>query len=183
MKITILPYCEVDGIRTIPNSDIRGFYDRMVKDGVADTVFHAGDVTSPNDFLKHVRSPGVFLYVVESGGDPAGLIWLTHVEFRSCRVHFTAFSEFMGPGSVDIGGSAISTIMFMKNPGTGDYLFDSLFGLLPAFNTRALKWLEAVGMKRTGVMPKSLWSEKKRMSVDGILFCLTRDILEETNHG
>lgn len=172
-NVAIIPYCKVDGIRTFMDKEIKAFYDRMVKDGIADIVFHDGDVRSSSDFLKKMKIGEVALYVVHSGDDPAGLIWLTNFEARSCRVHFAAFSEYWGKDSVDIGKKAIDRVLCMTDDG-GGYIFDVLLGLIPSRNIRAVKWLNKVGLQTVGEIPNALWDSSEQCSISGTLLYLTR---------
>jgi len=173
--VAIVPYCEVDGIRTFKDSEIKTFYDRMVRDGVAPIVFHAGDVRSPSEFLQKMKSPGVSLYIVFlNNGTIAGIIWLTHFEGKSCRVHFTSFSEVWNEDTALIGREAIRQVLHMPDSSDVGYLFDVLIGLIPSRNVRAIKWLKKVGLQVSGEIPNSLWDAEEKKSISGTLLYLTR---------
>lgn len=177
--VRIIPYTRVDGVPTYKDSEIKGFFKRIVRDGLKDIVFHAGDIRTPQDFLKEARdSRRMILYVVYAGNLEAGLIWLTHFEARTCRCHFTSFSETWGMDTVSIGRAAISQVMYGKAAG-GEYLFDVLLGLTPSANIRAIRWLEKVGLKKAGEVPSILWDDLHQKTIPGTLMYLTRDCIPQ----
>lgn len=173
--VGVIPYCEIDGVRTFKDSEIMEFYDRMVEDGIAPIVFHAGDVRSPIDFLKKMKGSGTALYIVFYGDDPVGLIWLTHFEAKTCRVHFASFSEVWDQDTVGIGKEAINQVLYMTvSPESDDFVFDVLLGLIPSRNVRAIKWLNKVGLTVAGEIPNALWDAEENQSIPGTLLYLTR---------
>lgn len=173
-KTTIIPYCEVNGIRTFKDSEIMDFYRRMQRDGFDRWVFISGDITSPETFLKEMKRFGAAtLYVVFHGEIDVGMFWLTHFEHRSCRAHFTTFSEAKGLDTVAIGREAIRQIMYLKTRG-GDYVFDVIMGLTASENRAAVRWIEKVGFRRIGEIPNAMWHAERQESVPAVLTCLTR---------
>jgi len=173
LKVAVCPYCERDGLRTFRDTEVMAFYDRMAMDGTVNIIFHAGDIRSSKDFLKRMKNPGAALYVVFYGEDIVGLIWLTHFEGKSCRVHFTSFSEVWNEDTVSIGKAAIRQILYMYDD-NNDYVFDVLLGLIPSRNMRAVKWLKKMGLKEVGEIPNALWDAEEGESIPGTLLHLTR---------
>jgi len=172
--IKIKPYCAIDGIPTFKDSEVKGFYGRVERDGLKDIVFMHGDIPNAETFLEEMnRAGGSSLFVVYANELQAGLIWLNHFEGRSARVHFTSFSEAWGMDTVQIGRNAIRQIMYMTS-NSGEYVFDVLLGLTPSRNVRALRWLEKVGLKKAGEIPFCMWDANQQMSVPGTLMYLTR---------
>lgn len=171
MPVKIVPYCHVDGVPTYKDSEVRKFFARIVRDGLKDIIFHAGDVTTENQFLARMKASTTSMYVVYADDIEAGLIWLTHFEGKSCRVHFTSFSEVWGMDTVSIGRDAIRQVLYMRDA-SGDYVFDVLLGLIPAQNIRAVKWLAKVGLVQACMIPNALWNGDE--SIPGTLLYLTR---------
>jgi hypothetical protein len=171
--VTIMPYCEVDGIRLFTDTEVKGFYNRIERDGLKEIVFPHGDILSAQDFLQEMKSGRSLLYVVYADKLQAGLIWLNRFESKTCRVHFTSFSESWGMDTVHIGREAIKQILYMTSA-DGCYVFDALLGLTQADNVRAIRWLEKVGLKKVGTIPNALWNANQQMSVPGTLMYLTR---------
>jgi len=172
--VMVIPYCLIDGVPTFRDSEVRAFYDRIERDGLKDIVFMHGDIQDRDAFLREMKRPGGSrLYVVAVGELQVGILWLNRFEGKTCRVHFTSFSEAWSMDTVAIGRDAIRQIMYMPND-AGEYVFDVLLGLTPSRNIRALRWLEKVGLELVGVIPASMWDAKAGESVDGTLMYLTR---------
>lgn len=171
--VFVMPYCEVDGIRTFKDSEVKSFFERIERDGLKEIVFMHGDIPTADAFLQEMKSGRSLLYVVYADELQAGLIWLNRFEGKTCRVHFTSFSESWEMDTVEIGRCAIRQIMYMQT-GLGEYVFDVLLGLTPSRNVRAIRWLEKVGLKKVGKIPGCMWDDKAHESVDGTLMYLTR---------
>ena len=175
-ETVIMPYCEVDGIRTFKDSEVMEMYSKIERDGLKDIVFSSGDINSPEEFLKEMNRPGAaLLYVVYHGDLQIGIIWLTHFEGRSCRVHFTTFSEAWKMDVAAMGRSSSQQIINMRSS-SGEYVFDVLLGLVPSFNVRAIRALEKAGLQHVGEIPHGMWNAKERKTVPATLMCLTREV-------
>ena len=168
----VIPYTEFDGIPTFKDSNVKEFYNRMVKGGVADIIFHDGCVKSSDDFLRMMKGSGADLYVAFYGEEIVGVGWLTHFEAKTCRAHFTMFPDVEDKDIVSIGKEIFRQMLHMK--AHGDYVFDVFLGLVPSFNVRAIKWLNKVGLVTIGDIPNALWSDKEQKSIPGTLFYLAR---------
>jgi len=174
----IVPYVEYDGMRTYSDTFICELYNRMEKEGTAQVVFSDGEIDNVSEFLSAMKYGANALYLVELKNEIAGIIWLNRFKSKTCHVHFCAFQEYWGHGSVEIGRSAISQVIHMKNA-DGGYSLDALLGLIPCNNVQAIKWLKKVGLKEVGVIPMALWNQDVGKSEDGLLLCLTREHLKE----
>ena len=172
----VIPYTEIDGIPTFKDSDVKGFYDRIAKDGLVEFIFHDGYIQTSDDFLMMMKGAGAALYVAYYENDPVGVGWLTHFEAksRSCRAHFTTFSEVWNKDTVSIGREVFNQMLHMTVPGTDEYVFDVFLGLVPSVNVRAVKWLNKVGLVTVGEIPNALWDEKAQQSIPCTLFYLIR---------
>ena len=109
----VIPYTEIDGIPTFKDSDVKGFYDRIAKDGLVEFIFHDGYIQTSDDFLMMMKGAGAALYVAYYENDPVGVGWLTHFEAksRSCRAHFTTFSEVWNKDTVSIGREVFNQML------------------------------------------------------------------------
>jgi len=163
INVKLFPYCEVDGIKTFRDSEILGFYDRMAKAGTADIVFTDGKINNREDWLRAMKSPENFLYVVCVGQETVALVWLNRVETKKARFHYCGFFKCWKMGSVKIGRQILDILMSKKNP-DGSYLFDMLTGLTPSSNKTAVKYMQLCGWKIIGELPFGTWNEKAKRS-------------------
>lgn len=177
----IIPYVEYDGMRTYSDTFICEIYNLMEKEGTVQVVFSDGEINSASGFLSAMKYGTNALYFVELQNEIAGIIWLNRFKSKTCYVHFCAFQKYWGAGSVEIGRSAISQVLEMKNV-DGDYALDTLLGLIPCNNIPAIKWLKKVGLQEIGVIPMALWNQNTEKSEDGLLLCLTREYLKEIDN-
>jgi len=174
--VQLIPYVEVDGIRTFKDSEIIALYDRTVRDGTAKALFHDGEIGSAKEFLTSIKFGENRLFVVLVLNEIAGVFWLNRFKGRSCYVHFTTFSHVWGKNSVEVGRAAIRKAMHMATDAEG-YTFDVLLGLIPSWNQRAIRWTLDVGFEACGDIPNAIWDSDQGKSVQGTLMYLTREIM------
>ena len=180
LNVQLLPYCEVDGIATYTDSEILAFYDRMVEAGAADTVFTDGKINCREDWLKAMKSPENFLYVVYIGKEMVALVWLNRVEIKKARFHYSGFFKGWKKGSVKIGRQILEILMGKKNSDSG-YLFDMLTGLTPSSNKPAIKYMQLCGWKVVGELPFGTWDEKAKKSEPALVSYYVREVQNDKN--
>lgn len=174
MKIKLIPYCTIDGLWTFKDSQVIAFFNRMVQDGTAETVFYSGEITTGEAFLREMKSPRSFLYVAFSDGIPAGLTWVNGFEGKSARNHFCVFSDFWGQ-SLELGKAGMKFLTHLKT-GNGPYLFDVLIGRIPEWNTHAIDFAIKCGCKRlSDSLPNAIWNAKTKRSEPAVIIYYTRD--------
>lgn len=173
-KVQIIPYCEVDGIATFTNSEILGFYDQMVRIGVADTVFSDGQINSREEWLRTAKQPENFLFIVYVGEEVVGVAWLNRVEAKKARFHYCMFYNGWKKGSVEIGRQVLEILTSKKTP-KGEYLFDMLTGLTPSSNKRAIRYMKKCNWKVVGEMPFGTWNHSTQESEPAIVSYYVRE--------
>jgi len=173
-NVRLLPYTEINGIRTLRDSDIVALYEKIISDGMKDVVFSDGEIANAFDFLTAMKYGNNKLFVVLADEEWAGVLWLNRFKSKTAHAHFCGFSSFWGKNTVDIGKKAINEVLHMKNGDNNEYLFDTLLGLIPVANIVAIKWVKKIGFIEVGVIPNGLWNEPMKHSEDGMLLCLTR---------
>ncbi len=177
MNIKLIPYTEIDGIKTFKDSEIMGLYDRMDKEGVAEVTFSDGSVINRSEFLDMAKNVGFF--TVSTDVETVGFVWVTDIYMRKAQVHFCFFrshKEWAKKG-VEIGKKTASSLINLKD-GNG-YVFDVLLGITPKSNVPAVLWLHRIGLKKLCEIPNGVFSAKENRSVPAILWSLTR----ENNNG
>jgi hypothetical protein len=170
--INLIPYIEVDGIRTLTDSQVMGLYDRMEKDGSHRAVFSTGDIKNRNDFLRYMKQRGVLLHVIHVGKETAGINWLDNFDRKTAFMHFCVFSEFWGDTEF-IGRQTLQQLIHMKGA-DGDFVFDLFKGLVPVWNTRAIDFSLECGGVNLGTVPKAVWNHEKGASEDAAFIYFTR---------
>ena len=174
-KFTILPYTEVDGIRTVSDSDIKLLFERTQADGLDAIVFYEGTVTTPEQFLSMARSDQCLFYILLEGADTVGYMWLNRFENHTARQHFCIFKEHWGR-SIDIGRFTLKKLMHIPDETrVGGYLFDLLTGFVPAWNKRAINFAVKCGGETHGVIPNAIWNHQAQKSEDAVFIYYTRE--------
>lgn len=179
INVSLLPYCEVDGISTFRDSEILGFYDRMVGSGTVESVFSDGQINSREDWLRAMKSPENFLYVVYADENISAIFWLNNVEIKQARFHYCFFYSAWKKGSIKIGKKILEILMNKKNSLSDDYLLDVLIGITPISNKPAVKFAKLLGWKIIGTLPFGAWSNKKQKSESAIISYYTRTAQNE----
>jgi len=175
--IRLVPYCEIDGIRTYSDSEIAALYDRMEMDKTAKDVFYDGSVKNRAEFVAMAKKPGTYLYVVIEKGNPDaqfGIVWLNRVEFKRAWFHFCFFSNVWGARGVEIGKAVISQLTNMKN-NAGDFVIDSLLGVVPKANPKAINFVKRCGGILLCDLIYGSWNGNKNANETGTLFQYLRN--------
>jgi len=177
INVNLMPYCEVDGIATFTDSEILGFYDRMVKTGTAEIVFTDGKINCREDWLRAMKSPENFLYVVYADKKVVALVWLNRVEIKKARFHYVGFFKGWKKGSVKIGRQVLNILMSKKT--SDGYLFDVLTGLTPSSNKIAIKYMQLCGWKIVGELPFGAWDYKEKRSEPALISYYVRNEVQD----
>lgn len=179
-EITLVPYCEVDGIRTFTDTEVLDLYDRMAINGTAKAVFSDGQILSREDWLETMKFPHNFMYVVFSGDKIVAAVWLNRVEMKKAHFNYCAFFNGWRMGSVKGGRMIMDTVMEMKSK-DGEYLFDVLMGVTPAVNTSAVKYMKLCGWIILGEVPLGVWNQEKQKSEPALISYYSRKEVSDEN--
>lgn len=159
--IELIPYIEVNGIRTLTDDQVKAVYCQMAADGTLNTVFASGPIKSPAEFMSMMKSPTNLPVVLAISGRFAGIGWLNGLEDNHAMAHFCFYKEHWGRRSFDLGKKLLNYWM-------GFNLFDVLVGRIPSFNKRAIHFVERLGFRRVGEIPylgKDLNGDRVSMSI------------------
>lgn len=180
MGVRLLPYCSIDGVPTLKDSELAALYDRMQRDGTVEQVFFAGEVQSADEFVAYFKLPGnrLWVHVDDATQDFLGFCWLNTFEGRSARLHYNAFSEAWGQKTFEMAIQSVKTLLWMQDK-QGEYLLDVLIGLTPTDNWRSCEFVQKVGAEVAGVIPKMLWNAYEQKSMDALMVYYTREKLQE----
>ena len=164
MQVSLLPYSEIDGIRTATDSEIMALFTRTREDGLDSIVFYEGTVATKEQFLQVMKYGENLLYLVLSDKETIGYAWLNRFENRTARYHFCAFRDYWG--NLDEIAKSIMDILINMKAQDGEYLFDLFTGYIPVWNQRAIKFTLKNGGKSAGVIPNAIWNATTKKSED-----------------
>jgi len=165
--IEIMPYIEVDGIRTFTDSEILSIYDRTIKEGKG-YIFKDGTIYNRLRFLEVMKNEGTFLYIIYYRNDLLGITWLNRFEGRLARIHWCMFDGISAKQKIRAGRYISQKLINMKDK-EGNYIFDLLIGYMPASNKSAIQFVQMCGSKICGEIPNLIWDKEKSESEPGVI--------------
>ena len=174
MDISLIAYSPIDGIPTMTDSEVRGFYSRMESDGTAETVFADGSIRSADAFLNIMKHGHNQLFVAIVDKEASGIIWLNNFEIKMASFHFCFFSNAWKKDVVEIGQYCVRKILNMTRD--DEFLFDALTGVVPSTNKRAQKWCKKMGFTVIGIVPCGAWISALGKSVPATIYYVERGI-------
>lgn len=172
MTFHLLPYIEVDGIRTVPDSDIKRLFKRTEDDGLVPIVFCDDSITTAGHFINMAKFRGTMFFLIMDGTETIGYTWLNRIENRMARNHFCVFKAYWGK-TLEIGKWVLAKLINAKDK-NGKYCFDLFTGLVPVWNERAVNFALKCGGKTHGTIPNAIWNNAKKQSEDAVLIYHTR---------
>lgn len=151
-EIALVPYCKLEGQWTLPESLVFSVGKRAWDQGVLETVFINGGVTSSEDFLWTMQRPTnlpVFAFVNKIC---IGVAWLNNISGNHAFGHFLFLKGGRGETARDAGKLILKYwLAFSAEDGP---ILDVVLGLVPSFNERAIKFVQDLGMTKLGEIPK-----------------------------
>jgi hypothetical protein len=147
----LCPYAQVDGAWSVSDTHIRDLWARLEQCGVARATFRNGEVRSADEFLMMLKHPSNIPVLVIDDGALIGLAWLNGIQRLYAYAHFTFAREAWGV-CVDHGKAILEYWFSLKLD--GEPALEVLIGNIPECNRHALKYVERLGLKRLGVIPR-----------------------------
>ncbi len=149
-SVRLLPYVEINGTRTLPDTFLEDVFDEMVVEGLVSTVFVGTKVSTSEDFLRMMRAPTNIPVFVVSGTACLGFAWLNGVGLNHAYGHFCTFeNDVIEP--VEMGRMVLNYWWGLEGP-TG-YALDVILGTIPAFNQRAVAFAQKLGLVKACEIP------------------------------
>ena len=168
MKFYILPYIEIDGIRTLTNSQVMGIYDQMECDGSLRWVFFQGGIKSREDFLTLMKSDDHRFYaIVNESNTIVAIFWMNSFEMKLARLHFNVFNHAWAHTDkiMKVGMEYLYNLKDANN----NTMFTRFLGILPTCNISAVKFLVRNGGTIVGTVPDLYWDHIGNKSVEGTI--------------
>ena len=169
---TILPYCHLDGIPTLKDSELAALYARQEGDGGEYSRLAGGG----GQFVREVKDRSRLLYVVLVDGQAGGMLSLTHFQARFAFAHLVVFREFWGRKFWPLGRQAVHSVLQGRDQ-SGGPVWDGFVGLIPQKNRPALAYARYCGFKETGVLPFG-YIDTQNNSAPAVMLALGREGME-----
>lgn len=139
----------------------------------------------PDEYVRLVRTEGGHTWLVSFRGVVCGMIRLESVMGRSAQAHFVALpvgakrtatkgvSVLRGMGLFALGAALWETTM------TGSYRLNTIIGMTPACNRRALKYIASIGGQYIATVPDLLYAHDENVNVPGVITIFNRESVPE----
>lgn len=138
-------------------------------------------------FVRWMRQDDVHPWGVLYKGVPVGFYFLTDKQGKSAQVHFCTLP--VGVRRVRLGGHQISLVRAMGMYATasalwernqsGGFVLDTLIGVTPLCNEKAVKYAHMLGAQDCGIVPDMCWYHDTGENVPGLLTVYTRNTVPE----
>ena len=133
-------------------------------------------------FCRWMRQDDVHPWIVLFRGVPCGFVYLTNLEGKSARVHFctlpmgTARTGDRRSAVLGFGLFSLGSMLWEKNE-SGSFRLDTLIGVTPLCNSRAVKFIRRLGARVIGEVPGACWYYDTNENVPGLVTVYARESL------
>ena len=109
MDFRFIPYTQINGAWTLPDSVMSDMWDEIVNKRIVNKLFYGGTVTNVEQFIVAMKSPANIVHTVwGEDGMPYVLAWLNSYLRNHAYGHFTYFPRALGhKTSLDLGKKVI----------------------------------------------------------------------------
>ena len=160
----IVPYIYHKDGWTLPYNTIVDIWDKMVSEGTDRIVFQSGVINSFESFMNFLQNKKN--HVVTIWDDECAIVfisWINGFAKTSANIHFNAFKKIWGKKTVEIMLMAFKYWFELKDD-EDEYLFDTIMGMIPDDNQRAIEMVKRCGVHVVGVIPNynvNVYTKKK----------------------
>jgi hypothetical protein len=149
-ELRLIPYVEINGARTLPDSFVEDVFTEMVVRGLVSTVFAGSLVKDGDDFLRMIRSPSNLAVFAVLGEQCVGLAWLNGIGVNHAYGHFCYFDNDH-VSAVEFGRKVLDYWWSLSGPKGA--VLDVILGAIPSFNARAVAYVQKMGFVKLGEIP------------------------------
>jgi len=169
-KIEIVPYKEIDGIKTFSNTQIRRLYNMVLENGHG-VIFDTSNMQSEDEFLREMNTNS-YLYIIYYEGKPISFMWINNIYERMAYGNWCTFKGFSYDQKVTAMKRALDYLMDLRVD--DKHMFDCLVGHTASKLEGAIAFMESVGMVCVGEIPKLMWNHKTNKSEPGSILYYSR---------
>ena len=143
MSYTMYPY---DGVGNIPDAMFHWFWDQMVEQGLAETVFYSGHVRDSYQFALLIKTQTVpTIFIDDDTQRPVCMVWLSDAVDGRALGHFCILKEGR---KYKLEMSAEILRYWIEVLGV-----NTILGVVPSFNKPAVKFMGEMGFVILGEIP------------------------------
>ena len=141
-------------------------WDKMVSCNLLETVFYDGKLNCAAELEELLTSDECRTYFCYYDAELIGLVWLTHFDYCTARIHFALFPE--GKYRMISVGWVLLDILLRK--------FRCLIAYLPRWNGKAIKFIKYLGFKYAGKIPDIAYSQETNSFDEMLIFYIQGDL-------
>ena len=162
-EVTLVPFVKQDDAWIASDEFLASLYQRTQDQGLVKTVFWEGGVHDHQGFIEMAKRKRTAMVFVFRGNNCAGYAWLAPIVSNYALPHFCFFKDYWGDTSKELAETVIDYCFSFPTLDGEDRLFDVLVGIIPDFNVRAHRFVESIGAKKVGVIPKMFRNKLERV--------------------
>jgi hypothetical protein len=166
----------VDWRWTLDDDVLLSIANTVCREGKLSTVFLEGGIRTPEDVVEMFKRPSNLPVFAFRGTEPLGFGWLNGISHNRAFAHFCMLNAAHGRAAFRTMKLFFSYWMGMRSG--GEPIFDTLLGVVPETNERAIRFVERCGCVRVGVIPQMMRDVYSGEPVSAVVLYYSR-----VNHG
>jgi len=147
----MVPYTEINGARTFSDLFLAQIFTRMAEQNLVAAIFSGILMRNASDFIQLMKTPSNIPVFVMDDGECIGFAWLNGIGRNHAYGHFCYFKNDKF-SSIDFGKKVID--YWFSLSGQQGAVLDVILGAVPSFNEKASHYVQKLGFKRLGEIPK-----------------------------
>lgn len=167
--IEVIPYIEINGTRSFPDTFMVSLFNRMKEDGNLEKTFIHGFPNTQYEFLLWAKNPLNKLFVALENKDPIILAWITDTIGKRGTVHFSSFNGIFARKKIR-AAQKILQLLFKH------YLV--LIGLIPAAYEDTKHFSKMLGFKEVGEIPNFVYFFRREAHEPVSVQYITKELVE-----
>lgn len=149
--ITLVPYVKAEDGYTVTDDAVCSLWKKLCFDGTSSTVFYDNRISTEDEFLAFFKSPSNLPVIVLVDDQIAGFAWINGVSSGFAFGHFAFFKEAWGKHTKEAGKRILD---YWLSLGDKRPVLNTIIGMVPEFNERAVRFVESIGFTQIGSIPK-----------------------------
>ena len=126
-------------------------------------VFYDSETFRMSGFIKLMESCSA--RVITKGSRYLGYIWFTGAKANAAEIHFCFFPGFTSEMYKQAGIFILDSLKLHRETKSEEPYF--IYGLIPEFNRKAIRFGEKLGFTKTGILPNFVQSMRQNL----VLLC------------